>query len=264
MIKKIFIFYIFLSFQIAFSTTFVNRPLQDVLDESSIIVRGKTGDSFTEYGVSDKSIYTYTYFYVTEVIKGDLKKDKIKLRQPGGSKDGLEMHVPGTASFNMDEDVVLLLGDYNKDDDSYDIPGFATGKYIVKEEGSKIYLENSLGASSFYDPNKTLETQSYSSKIEYDLFKKLAQKKIKNLNFKQFLQSKKVVEDHHHDYHSNYDEQEKAKALKQVIKQVEEKNEKVRDSVQEVSRYSLNHIIFIGIIFILLGIVIFILIKKSK
>lgn len=162
--------------QAAFATTFVNRPLGEIVKETSVIARGRTGESYSEWDKSGrKQIFTYTYFTVTEVLKGDLKKEKIVLRQPGGGKDGIEMSVPGTANFVPEEDVVVMIGDYNDEDDSYDVPGFATGKYnVVQGPNGEPMLENSLGGGAVYDANKDPRTMSYNSKIPLEVFRRVA------------------------------------------------------------------------------------------
>lgn len=208
------------------ATTFVNRPLKAVVEESSLVVRGRTGDSYSDWGKSDRSIYTYTYFYITEVIKGSLSDSKILLRQPGGIKDGIEMNVPGAAGFSIDEDVVLLLGS-KSDDGSYDVPGLVTGKYMVKESGGKTFLENSLGGAAIYDANKNPDTLSYDARIPYDYFKKVAQNKVDPGTKTQFEPSKKAPDkkafeaDHEQHVPPKFDESKLQKALaeKQAEKQ---------------------------------------------
>src|SRR5262245_44726699 len=115
----------------AAATTFVNRPIAEAVKESAYIVRGRAGDSHSAWDKAHQRVYTYTRFNATDVLRGKLKAPKILVRQPGGSVDGIEMNVPGVAHFGNDEDVVLLLGERNEDDDSYDVPGFTTGKYNV-------------------------------------------------------------------------------------------------------------------------------------
>ncbi|MEW6057661.1 MAG: hypothetical protein AB1540_13705 [Bdellovibrionota bacterium] len=159
-----------------FATTFVNRPLGEVMRETDIIVRGRAGESYADWDKSGrKSIYTYTPLTVSEVLKGEVKESRILLRQPGGSKDGMEMNVPGAANFDSDEDVVVLLGNRNSEDGSYDVPGFATGKYeVVTGENGEPALVNSLGGAAMYDPGKDPRTLSYNSKIPLEVFRRVA------------------------------------------------------------------------------------------
>jgi len=177
-----------------FATSFVNRPIGDVVKEADIIVRGRAGDGYADWDKGGrKQIYTYTNFTVTEVLKGKIKEGKILLRQPGGSKDGMEMSVPGVASFNTGEDVVVLLGNKNEEDASYDVPGFTTGKYnVVEGENGEPKLVNSLGGGAVYDARKDARTLSYNSSIPLEVFRRLAKgEDIPEATHRQFEQSHK-------------------------------------------------------------------------
>lgn len=161
---------------VAFATTFANRPISVAANEATNIVRGTAGESFSNWDSDHKRIYTYTRLEVTDVLKGSLNADtQILVRQPGGTIDDTTMGVPGTASFVPDEDVVVLLGPYNKADDSYDVPGFTTGKYnVVKGENGEPMLINSMGGGEIYDPHKNPKTQNYNSKIPLEVFRHVA------------------------------------------------------------------------------------------
>ena len=176
-----------------FATTFINRPFNDVVKESPLIVRGRAADQYTDWGKggSSKAIFTYTQFIITEVLKGDLKETSILLRQPGGEKDGVELHVPGAAIFNRDEELVVLLGAFDAADKSYDVPGLTTGKYNIVEKNGEQYVESSLGAGEVYDPKKDPGTQSYNSRIPLEVFRKVAKGvEVTNAPTNQFEQSK--------------------------------------------------------------------------
>jgi hypothetical protein len=178
---------------LGWSTTFVNRPIGDVVKEADSIVRGRTGDAYSDWGKTTRQIFTYTNFVVTEVLKGKISETKILLRQPGGSKDGMEMGVPGAASFSPGEDVVVLLGKKNQDDGSYDVPGLATGKFnIVAGDNGEPTLVNSLGGGAIYDPNKDPRTLSYNARIPLEVFKRVAHgEDVPEASHKQFEESKK-------------------------------------------------------------------------
>ena len=159
----------------AVATTFVNRPVNEIIKETVNIVRGRPGPERVDWDKAHRNIYTYTNFVVTDVLRGDVKETKILLRQPGGAKDGIEMNVPGVAHFDLEEDVVVLISARNEEDGSYDVPGFTTGKYnVVPGENGEPVLVNSLGGSAVYDPNKDPRTLSYNSRIPLEVFKRLA------------------------------------------------------------------------------------------
>lgn len=194
----------------ALATTFINRPLGEAVKESAFIVRGKAGESYSDWDKQgQRRVYTYTYFNVVEVLRGNLKESQILVRQPGGSKDGMEMNVPGVAHFQLGEEVVLLLGEHNSEDDSYDVPGFTTGKYnLVKGERGETFLVNSLGGAAIYDPNKDAKTQSYNSRIPLDVFRRIAKgEEVPEASSPQFKGSQKPAPkgafEADHDQHSH-------------------------------------------------------------
>lgn len=171
-----------ISISSSWATTFVNRPLKEVLGEANLIVRGVAGDSYASWDPSGrKAIFTYTDLSVLEVIKGELSENRILIRQPGGVKDNVEMQVPGSAKFQRGEEVVVLLGERNPDDDSYEVPGLVTGKYlVVKNAKNETVLLSSLTGGEMYDPEVPYEAYSYSSNIPLTTFKKIAQGKIES------------------------------------------------------------------------------------
>lgn len=239
---------ILMGVQSAHSTTFVNRPFNDVIKESPIIVRGRASDQYSDWGKgkSSKGIFTYTTFIISEVLKGELKETSILLRQPGGEKDGTELHVPGAASFNRDEDLVVLLGSKDPEDGSYDVPGLTTGKYNIVEHDGDLYLENSLGAAAVYDPNKDSGTQSYNSRISLDVFRKMAKgQDMANAPVNQFEQSKVQPKADAYEAGHKHDEIAKAPA---VVKQ-----EEVKEQSKETSSQNSGFIPFIFAFIALIG-----------
>lgn len=115
-------------------TTFANRPLENIVKEAPVIVHGHVGESFSDYDPNGSGrIFTYTHVNVDEVLKGSVNANEITVRQPGGAKNGTALEVPGAARFTQGEEVVLLMSTANTKDQSYDIPGLASGKYMVQE-----------------------------------------------------------------------------------------------------------------------------------
>lgn len=165
-----------LSAATSLATTFVNRPLGEVVKGSHLIVKGRAGDSYSDWAKDgSRALYTYTHFTISDILKGELKETRILLRQPGGSKDGMEMSVPGAANFAPDEDVVVLLGKKEESDGSYHVPGLATGKYDVKTgPNGEPVLVNAMGGGAMYDPSKDARALSYNSTIPLEVFKRIA------------------------------------------------------------------------------------------
>jgi hypothetical protein len=245
----------------AHATTFVNRPLNEVIRESAMVVRGHTGESTSDWGKDDqqKVLYTYTTLTITEVLRDitqNFQENKITMRQPGGSKDGIEMHVPGTAHFKADSDVVVLLGSKNSDG-TYDVPGLVTGVYSVVENNGEIYLENQLGVAAIYDPNKDLTTQSYNAKITLDVFRKIAKgAEIPEAKKAQFQSSSDEAKPG--SFHGDHHEAE-------TIAKVKSEDQKVKDqTIKQVSRGRIWIPITFVTIVALVGFLIFGYIRRGK
>lgn len=247
--------------QFALATTFVNRPLGDVVNESPLIVRGRTGDSYSQWDKSGRGqIFTYTSFAVSEVLKGDLKETRILLRQPGGSAGEIEMNVPGTANFKSDEDVVVLLGERNKEDDSYDVPGLATGKYdVVAGENGEPYLVNSLGGGAVYEPNKDARTMSYNSKIPLEVFRRVAKgEDVPEATHKQYERSHKAP------LKGSYDDDHHKHVTPSMAPSVVPAPPEVREPVNEDRSSSLWIPISFGIFAFVAGILLWWILRKDN
>lgn len=120
------------------ATTFFEQPFPESVKQAPIIVRAKVGASTVDWGLSQdgaKRIYTYYDIQVDEVFKGKVAGTNLKMREMGGEKDGLGMHVAGAAQFERGEDVVMMLNERNLDG-SYDVLGLMTGKYNIRQNES--------------------------------------------------------------------------------------------------------------------------------
>ena len=121
------------------ATSFYERPMEETVQESPVIVRVRVGRTYTDWsssGDSGKRIYTYWEAQLLEVLKGKPSKTQgnLLIRELGGEKDGMGMHVSGTADFASGEDVVVMLGESNPDG-SHDVWGMMMGKYNVVTTG---------------------------------------------------------------------------------------------------------------------------------
>lgn len=120
------------------ATTFYQRPFPTTVGEAPAIVRGKIGMSYPNWvtdAEGNRRIYTFTELEVIEVLKGDVPGKRVMLRALGGEKDGVGLHVPGTAEFSRGEEVVVMVGPANADD-SRDVRGMMMGKYNVERDSA--------------------------------------------------------------------------------------------------------------------------------
>ncbi|MBU6375156.1 MAG: hypothetical protein KGQ59_04100, partial [Bdellovibrionales bacterium] len=124
----------------ALATTFMPTPFPDKVEDAPSIVRGTAGNSVSDWGIGRdgvKRIYTYTELSPKEVIKqgpGEpIPTNTIKIRELGGTKDGMGMEVSGTAHFNRGEDVVVMLGDRTSDG-AFEVRGMMMGKFNIERD----------------------------------------------------------------------------------------------------------------------------------
>jgi len=229
-------------------TTFANRPMGAVLKESEFIVRGRTGASQSNWGKGEAkgSIFTYTDFEVSEVLKGDssIKSgDRIFLRQPGGEKDGIEMSVAATAHFQPGQDVVVTLASKEATDESYDIINLTAGKYDVVEENGETFLVNSLGGNTLYDPHsKDSKNTSYNTKISLSNFKKIIAVQIKEAPENSQPQKIELL-------HVEHKEEPKA-----AVKNQEQQNDPQVDKTEEPKNENHFVMVFIAALLLVVGI----------
>ena len=129
---------------LAHATSFVERPFPESVHDAPVIARGKIGMSYADWAIGSdgrKRIYTFWEFLPAESIKGELaSSSRVMIRELGGEKDGVGLHISGTARFDRGEDVVVFLGPPNLDG-TQDVHGMMMGKYdIEKDEQGNEYL----------------------------------------------------------------------------------------------------------------------------
>ncbi len=122
------------------ATTFVPVPFPKRVGDAELIVRAVAAKSSADWVTSadgSRRIFTFTEMRAVEVIKepesNPLRAKDFKVRELGGTKDGLGMQVAGTAEFAPGEEVVLMLGPV-QEDGSYPVRGMMMGKYRLERD----------------------------------------------------------------------------------------------------------------------------------
>jgi hypothetical protein len=133
---------------------------QQMTVRASSIVRGKVVKQFSQLEQSDRRIYTYTTISVLDMLKGPANTKEITIRQLGGIANGIGMHVPGSASFSLGEEVFVFL-ESNRISSHYLVMGMAYGKYsIITDPKTQIqYLRRDLHGISLASPTPTQQMQ---------------------------------------------------------------------------------------------------------
>lgn len=103
---------------------------QQMTTQAHRIVHGKVVRKYSLWEAKERRIYTYITLAVLDMIKGT-SDTEVVIRQVGGTANGLGMHVPGTASFQLGEEVLVFL-ERSRDSAHYLVMGMSYGKYRVK------------------------------------------------------------------------------------------------------------------------------------
>jgi hypothetical protein len=124
---------------VCWATTFFPQPFPEAVKNAPVIVRGTVGMNYTDWGKDPEGtqrIYTYYEVQLAEGFKGNIpNQNSMIIRELGGEKDGVGLHVAGTSQYHRGEDVVVFLRDRNADN-SYDVQGMMMGKYNVQIDSS--------------------------------------------------------------------------------------------------------------------------------
>ncbi len=128
----------------ASASSFYEQPFPETVRNAPTIVRGKIGKSETQWTTlpdGSKHLFTYYDVDVSEGFKGGAR-GPIRIRELGGTKDGVSLNVSGTAAFDKGEDVVVMLGEANSQIySSYPVMGMMMGKFnLEKGADGKEYL----------------------------------------------------------------------------------------------------------------------------
>jgi hypothetical protein len=79
----------------------------DLIAESDVIVTGRVARIAMD--TDDRTIYTYVTVDVASVLKGWVPERQIVIKQPGGRVGDVEHVVPGRATFERDEALLVFL-----------------------------------------------------------------------------------------------------------------------------------------------------------
>ncbi|MFZ9596617.1 MAG: hypothetical protein ACO3A2_11140 [Bdellovibrionia bacterium] len=143
------------SVTVSFATSFYPQPFDQTVQEAPLIIRGKTGDHSADWSKDSEGvnrIYTFYELKITEVIKTPKKlqlnaNGTLLMREMGGEKDGIGLHIPGVSQFQKNEDVVVFLNP-TSDSGVFDVHGMAMGKYSIETDAQGRETLSGMGVSS--------------------------------------------------------------------------------------------------------------------
>jgi len=122
----------------SFATSFQAVPFEETVRDAPVIARGKVTMQYAEWAVvasGAKRIYTYIELQPVTFLKAPTSwagKARLMVREIGGQKDGMGMQVPGSAKFNIGEEVVVFASDLAHPDGALDLRGLMLSKLKVK------------------------------------------------------------------------------------------------------------------------------------
>jgi len=150
---------------LSYATSFYPQPFPNLVQQALQIARGKVGMSYSDWGedpAGTRRLYTYYELQVSEILKGSATGASLIMRELGGEKDGMGMHVPGASQYDRGEDVVVFLSERNKDG-SYDVRGMSMGKYSIQTDpgGVETLVGMGIARTNLENPSDALSTQKW-------------------------------------------------------------------------------------------------------
>lgn len=111
------------------ATTMVPLSVEQMVDLSNTVVRGKVTNVWTEPDTNTHSVWTYAQVEVEKVFKGETATDILVLEQPGGVWGTSETIVEGVARFSVGEEGYFFVE--SLDSGRSVTAGMFQGKYNV-------------------------------------------------------------------------------------------------------------------------------------
>ena len=111
------------------ATTMVPLSVEQMVDLSNTVVRGKVTNVWTEPDTNTHSVWTYAQVEVEKVFKGETTTDILVLEQPGGVWGTSETIVEGVARFSVGEEGYFFVE--SLDSGRSVTAGMFQGKYNV-------------------------------------------------------------------------------------------------------------------------------------
>lgn len=135
---------------VAWSTVIVSQTLEQMVHSASRIVRGRVVQKTFLWGPGKRYIYTDLRVQVLEQMKGETQA-YVTVRKLGGVMDGVAAKVPGTASYRLQEEVVLFL-ETKRLNRYYFVMGLAAGKYEAVRRSGQVWLKRDVHGLTFHKP----------------------------------------------------------------------------------------------------------------
>jgi hypothetical protein len=116
---------------LAGATSVVPMSLERLTEVSSLVVRGRSVQSWSAWDNDRHLIYTYTRFQVERSLKGHAEASLV-VRQIGGSAGGYTQTVAGVRQLSPGEEAVLFLRPSSGTPGTFSITGLMQGAFRVE------------------------------------------------------------------------------------------------------------------------------------
>ncbi len=114
---------------VAEATIVLQLSDQQMAVKANRIVYGKVVRKYSQWVKKERRIYTYITIAALSHVKGAAKQEVV-IRQVGGTANGLGMHVPGSAKFELGEEVFVFL-EKSRVSTHHLVMGMSYGKFRV-------------------------------------------------------------------------------------------------------------------------------------
>lgn len=132
------------------ATTIEPMSVERLTEESSLIVRGRAGESWVQWEDAGTLMYTHTRVTVAQTWKG-AAAGSIVVKQPGGSDGRYTQRVSGVRHFRAGDDAVLFLKP-GAQADTYVVTGLMQGNFRVRQTASgEAIASNGVSGVRAYD-----------------------------------------------------------------------------------------------------------------
>lgn len=120
----------------AFASVFEPVSDQQLVCESTDVVRGTVANVQSAWDRQHQAIWTTATLNVQEVIRGSLAPGaSLTVKEVGGTVDGYTIQAEGFPTFREGEEVVALLKPWEDEPSAYRVWGYNRGKFKVDRRG---------------------------------------------------------------------------------------------------------------------------------
>jgi len=117
----------------ALSTIVEHMTVERLSEIATLVVLGEVRTVDARWNKDQTKIYTHISLSPTEILKGDQRLTDVHIKQIGGTVGETAALLPGSPTFEPEEQVLLFL-ENRKDGDGYMVIGLYQGKYKVVKE----------------------------------------------------------------------------------------------------------------------------------